>query len=193
LIQTSTCQLDPSQYGFENEIEIWAARTHGDSQAVSTIGQSKKGTAKFGCYSLELVVDLAGGHKSKSKGEAYVDINRFPPSGITAPINLEGIQITAWVYMPNAAVGDRNNPNGVQVFVKDQNGKGEYGSWFDSLDYTDRWIPIRLIPSKEPPQNGFMDNGFDPTKIVEVGIKIGAGANSTATYAGPIYVDGVNW
>ena len=34
-----------------------------------------------------------------------------------------------------------------------------------------------------------MDAGFDPTKIISVGVKVGAGTGSTAVYNGPVYAD----
>jgi hypothetical protein len=38
-----------------------------------------------------------------------------------------------------------------------------------------------------------MEPGFDPSQIIAVGLKLGAGGGSTAVYQGPIYVDAVNW
>lgn len=188
------CPPDSSRYGFESADIFWVAQTYEDSQAVTAVGQSDKKKAKFGCYSLKLTVDLAGGHKNKSKGEAYVDMQFFPPPGVEAPVDLEGVPITVWVYVPGDAAGDPSKPNGVQVFVKDKSGKNEYGSWFNLLDhYTDKWIPTKLTPSKQTPPMGDMDEGFDPSEIIVVGVKIGAGTNSMETYSGLIYVDGVTW
>lgn len=190
---TPTCPLDSSKYGFEEKDVFWVAQTYEDSQAVTSVAQSERKMARFGCYSLKLSVDLVGGHNNKSKGETYVDMRYFAPAGVRAPVNLAGVEITAWVFVPGAAAGDPSKPNGVQVFVKDESFKNEYGTWFNLPGYTDRWIPIRLTPSKTPPPDGFMNPGFDPAKIIVVGVKIGAGTNSTTTYSGPIYVDGVNW
>ena len=187
------CKFDPSKYGFESSDILWVVQTFGDSQAVNALARSDKGFAKFGCYSLRLAVDLVGGDENKSKGEAYVDMRFFPPTGMEAPLNLEGVPITVWVYVPGSAAGDPSKPNGVQVFVKDKNWKNEYGTWLDLPNYTDKWIPITLTPSRQQPPMGYMDEGFDPSAIIAVGVKIGAGTPSTATYQGPIYVDGVNW
>jgi hypothetical protein len=172
---------------------FWVPQTYEDSQAIVAAERSERNTARFGCYSLRLTVDLAGGHENKSKGEAYVDMVWFPPTGVEAPVNLEGVPITIWVYVPTAAAGDPDRPNGVQVFVKDQGSLNEYGGWFNLPGYTDKWIPLGLTPSTQPPPMGYMDTGFDPSNIILVGVKIGAGTNSTATYRGPIYVDGVSW
>ena len=192
-IPLPTCPPDNSKYGFESADVFWIPQTYIDSQAVTAVAQSESGMSEFGCYSLQLAVDLVGGHANKSKGEAFVDMRYFAPPGIKAPINLEGVEITVWIYAPRASAGDRSKPNGVQVFVKDENFKNEYGTWFNISEYTDKWIPVRLTPSKIPPIDGFMDPGFDPSRIVIVGVKIGTGTNSTSTYSGMIYVDGVDW
>jgi len=193
LTPTPTCPPDSSKYGFESVDVFWVKQTYIDSQAVTAVAQSKRGMAKFGCYSLQLTVDLVSGHENKSKGEAYVDMRFFAPTGVNVPVNLEGVRITAWVYVPGDAAGDPESPNGVQIFVKDNTvkSKSEYATWFNLRDYTDRWIRISLSPSREAPPDGYMDSGFDPTKIIIIGIKIGTGKNSI--YRGPIYIDGVNW
>ncbi len=186
------CSLDSSRYGFESSDIFWVAQTWEDSQAVTAVDRSDK-EAKFGCYSMKLTVDLIGGDEKKGKGEAYVDMRYFPPMGVKAPVNLENVPITIWVYVPAGAAGESDRPNGVQVFVKDQNWKNEYGTWFNLPNYTDRWVPISLTPSRQKPLMGYIDEGFDPSKIVVVGVKIGAGKDSKAIFKGPIYVDGVNW
>jgi uncharacterized repeat protein (TIGR02543 family) len=185
---------DPSKYGFESSDVFWAAQTSGDSQAVTAVARSDTGFAKIGSYSLKLAVDLVGGDGNKSKGEAYVDMVAHPPRGTQAPINLEGVRISVWVYIPKEALGDTDKPNGIQVFVKDNDWRSEYGTWQNiTSDTVDKWYEVTLTPSRSAPQDGFMTPGFDPTQIRAVGVKIGAGTNSTATYQGAIYVDGVNW
>jgi serine/threonine protein kinase len=190
LVSATPCPLDSSKYGFEQSTEKWVKQIFQDSQAVAAVKQSKE-RAKFGCYSLELTVDLIGNDPQQSKGEAFVDL--ISPPSINAPVNLEGVEITIWAYVPRKAAGDSNHPSGIQVFVKDREKRSEYGSWLNLTGNTDKWVPVRLTPSKEMPPDGHKDQGFDPTNLVAVGLKISAGTNSTATYSGPIYVDGVSW
>ncbi len=192
---TATCpEDDSSKYGFELELADvpWVVQTYIGSQAITEVAQSGE-MARFGCYSLKATVDLVGGHENKSNGETFVDLSFFPPTGVQAPVNLEGVPITVSVYVPRDAAGDSGRPNGIQVFVKDKNFASEYGAWFDLSDSTDRWVSISLVPMRETPPSGFMENGFDPSNIVIVGIKIGVGSDSIATYRGPIYIDGINW
>lgn len=193
LIQS--CSPDSSKYGFEEKEGIsWLAQTASDTKAVTAIEQSEKRRAKFGCYSLKLTVDLAAKHPTKSKGEAYVNLPRISSSGAKAGIDLQDVEISSWVYVPIRVAGDRKRPNGLQVFVKDTNGKSQYGSWFDLLGSANKWVRVSLTPSPERPTGGHIDHGFDPTRIAVVGVKIGVGDNSRmAPYRGSIYVDGVNW
>jgi hypothetical protein len=161
------------------------AQTYTDTQAVTAVGQSDRHMAKLGCYSLELTVDLVGGHENKSRGEAYIDMK--------TAVDLEDVPIAAWVYVPEGAGGDSSTPNGVQLFVKDHNWRSEYGAWFDIPGNTNEWIELGLTPSRHPPPMGDMEEEFDPGNVVAVGVRIGTGSGSAATYSGPIYVDGVNW
>jgi hypothetical protein len=175
--------VDSSRYGFEEGTMGWVRQVYETDQGVTAIEQSAD-KAKF-CHSLKMTVDLEGGHANKSRGEAYVEIN---------PQNLENKPITVWVYVPREALGDPEKPNGIQVFVKDKDWKGEYGTWWNIGSATaDRWQQVTLTPSRSAPPNGYMEPEFDPTQIRVVGVKIAIGEGSTAKYSGPIYIDAVDW
>ena len=176
--------VDPSKYGFEEGPMGWVPQTYETDQGITAVAQSAD-QAKFCKNSLMLTADLEGGHANRSKGEAYVEI----------PIqNLEGKPITVWVYVPQEALGDPQKPNGIQVFVKDRNFKGEYGTWWNITPAkVDAWFQVTLVPSTTAPPDGYMAPGFDPTLIGAVGVKVAIGEGSTAEYRGPIYVDGVDW
>lgn len=175
----------------------WYHQTFTDSQAVTAVAQSAD-YAKFCGHSLKLTIDLVAKHENKSKGEALVDVQVFDrQKGENVPIDLDGKTITAWVYGLTGAKGDRNSPNGVQVFVKDRNHNSQYGAWLD-IPIENDWFTVKLTPSKTPSEgvSTFITKPgteFDPTQIIIVGFKIGAGGESNATYNQPIYVDGVNW
>jgi hypothetical protein len=172
-----------SRYGFEEGTTGWVRQVYETDQGVTAVEQSAD-EAKF-CHSLEMTVDLEGGHTNKSRGEAYVEIN---------PQNLENKPITVWVYVPREALGDPEKPNGIQVFVKDKDWRGEYGIWWNITPaIVDSWQQVTLTPSRSAPPDGYMEPGFDPTQIGAVGVKIAIGEGSTAKYRGPIYVDAVDW
>lgn len=178
--------VDQSRYGFETGIMGWTNETYTDSQGIISIAQSSD-RAKFGRHSLKLTVDLEGSHANRSQGEAYVEI---------AAQNLNNKPITAWVYVPQGFVGERQKPNGIQIFVKDtdKNWRAEYGTWWDITPArVDTWQQITLTPSTTLLPNGYMEPGFDPTQIRAVGVRVAIGQGSKATYRGPIYIDAVNW
>jgi hypothetical protein len=116
------------------------------------------------------------------------------PAGITtpAPYNLTSVAITCRVYAPPGSAGARNSPNGFQVFIEDENFKSEYGTWENiTPEREGTWFPVILTPGTQRPPDGWIDEGFDPTRIILLGVKIGAGGQSTdqIRYAGPVYVD----
>jgi len=198
-VASCSAEADTSKYGFEKADDLfWVAQKEGDSQAITAVSQSTRGQAKVGCYALALLVELLSGHPNKSKGEAYVDFAQSAPPQTNVPADLENAQIKVWVFVPKEAAGPAKTPNGLQVFVEDEGYKREYGSWFklqgeNGEDYTGRWVPITLMPSKKAPLRGFMAQDFEPKKIAKVGVKIAAADGSKAEFRGFIYVDGVDW
>jgi hypothetical protein len=49
-----------------------------------------------------------------------------------------------------------------------------------------------LTPSRTNPPDGHTDDGFDPTRIMIVGIKLGAGTGSQVPFEGTCYLDAVS-
>jgi hypothetical protein len=185
------CPPDSSKYGFEAARTSWVPQTYVDSQAVTAVGRSERDMAKVGCYSLQITVDLIGGDAHRSKGEAWVDMLEHSPEGQSTPKDLTGHTISAWVYAPPGAGGDKSRPNGFQIFAKDAQSRNEYGPWYNVVE--GMWVQVALTVSAAAPEGGFKDPEFDPGQISIIGIKIGAGGGSTARYQGVIYVDAVDW
>jgi uncharacterized protein YraI len=195
---TQTAPPSP-KYSFESGTMGWEPqRGASDTGAVTAVAQSSDQT-RHGRPSLELTVDLIGGnHPTNSKGEAFVDMGHNLPSGITtpAPYDLTGRMITCWVYAPPGSAGDAGSLNGFQVFVKDTDFNSEYGTWENITPQREgTWFQIALTPSTETPPGGYKDLEFNPTRIILLGVKIGAGGQSTdqMRYAGPVYVDTCDW
>lgn len=176
--------IDPTRFGFENGNMGWIVQTYPDSQGVTHAVQSTE-QAKICKHSLKLTLDLEGSHKNRSKGEVFVDI----------PIqDFGGKSLSVWVYVPKAAVGPITHPNGVQVFVKDNQNKSEYGVWWEiTASKVDSWQRVTLTPGTTAPEGGSMEDGFDPTHIKYVGVKFATGEASKNKYSGPVYVDGFDW
>jgi hypothetical protein len=180
----------PSKWDFESEVEGWQHQTYPDSQAVIAVEQSSL-RARSGFYSLAMITDLIGGHISRTQGEAFVDLIADPPPGVTAPVNLEGVEVTCWVYAPTCAMGDPEHPNTIQLFVKDESAESEYAAPVDVI--SGAWFQISLTPSKIKPLGDSMDDGFDPNSITLVGVRIKAPEGSSQRYRGKVYIDACGW
>jgi hypothetical protein len=182
----AAAQTNGVRYGFEEQPLTWKRQYQGDSAGVASVARSTD-QARTGSFSLKLLMDLDGDDlKKRSKGEVFVEIEQQ---------NLEGKEISVWVYVPDwEAIGDPSKPNGIQVFAKDVNWNGEYGTWWN-IEGEDigKWRKYILIPSKQEPEGGYMAEGFDPTQIRSIGLKIGVGGGSKAKYGGAIYIDDVDW
>jgi uncharacterized repeat protein (TIGR02543 family) len=172
---------DTARYSFETDVQGWVAQTYVDSQAITNVARDTT-RAKYGSASLRCTVDLRGGHANYSKGETYVDLQ-------TAQ-NLSNATVTLWVWIPPEAVADP--PNGIQVFFKDSNWRSKYSSWKNIGNDipTNEWVQITINLATE--QWGYDENA-NLNQVRIVGVKIGAGGQSTATFSGYIWIDSVNW
>jgi hypothetical protein len=180
----------------------WKPQTFENSQAITQVAVTETEPYQ-GTGSLEMTVDLAGGHPNKSSGEVIVDLRYHPPvcdppNCISTPANFEGIPITARVRAPAGSHGDPDKPNGFQLFVKsleisngNENWWSFYGKWENIQE--NEWMTVTVTPGWTAPPGGAMDPGFDPTQIVAIGLKIGAGDGSSETFAGKAWLDEIDW
>jgi hypothetical protein len=182
-----------SKYSFENALNGWIPQTFPNAMACIKASQSDE-KAKDGQYSLKLDMDLIGGDEHKNQGEAWVDMRNFPPLNATSqfqPIDLTNYTITMWVYAPSGSIGNNSKPNGFQVFVKDINYKSNYSSWTNVME--NQWVELSLTVSASAEENGYVNQGFDPSQIIIIGIKMGSGGGSTSAFQGSVYIDKVDW
>ena len=68
-----------------------------------------------------------------------------------------------------------------------------YGTWYNLTGRSGSWFEITLKPSTETPKWGYTEPEFDPTQIVVIGIKIGIGTGSSASFRGSMFVDNIDW
>lgn len=136
-------------------------------------------------------VNLNGGTADRREGEVYVDLRFHPPQNVLAPVNLSGKTIHVWVFAPAGLAGPAKNPNGIRIFVKDSGWRSEYGTWVHVTP--GRWVRLTLTPSTTTPPHGYRSPGFDPQKIIALGVSVAAGAHSTAHYRGGLEIDDVSW
>jgi hypothetical protein len=173
----------PGVYGFEQGAEGWT--TTGGCIAAR---QSKERT-KSGQFALELAMQLGSAER---QGEAWVDMRKSRPPGVgDVPLNLDGHTVRAYVYAPRGAKGDSRRPNGFQLFVKDDEWRAAYGPWQNVIE--EEWVRIELEVGAPAAPGGFVAAGFDPGKIIAVGVKLGLPPDAPAAFSGSVYLDAVDW
>ena len=174
---------------FDANDEFFQVQTYHDSMAATNVlrvtGAPSNAT---GCLAIDL--NLVGGHTNWSQGEILHDLLWYPPSNTIAPLNLFGKRVSAWVFCPDGSSGSEDRPNFVTLFCKDANWKTFNGTLEHAV--TGYWTCVSMTPGTNAPMHGWMDPGFDPTQIRQVGIKIGTDASSTTAYRGRVYVDGIS-
>ncbi|MCX7956891.1 MAG: hypothetical protein N2643_03225 [Endomicrobia bacterium] len=189
---------DAAKYNFETTAQGWQAQTWIDSQGITAVARDTT-KSKNGSASLKCTVNLQGGDEQtlpNTKGEAWVDMQNNPPAGVTVPVNLSNATVSVWVFLPAEAAGDPQKPNGIQIFFKDNTWKNRYSSWknIGNPPYglaTDSWVEVTVNCATET--WAYDESGFDMTKVRAIGVKIGTGGGSTATFSGNIWIDSVNW
>jgi hypothetical protein len=169
-------------FGFDEGIMGWIPESRGDTRAVVAVAH-QAGATEGGTSALRLDVDLAGGDPVRSKGEAWGELAQ--------PRDLRDRQLVATLYAPAEARGDPSAPNGFQLFVKDDAHRALYGTY--TRVRPGQWMAVELTVSDAAPAGGWMKEGFDPSRIVAVGVKIAAAGGSTARYRGPVYLDALDW
>ncbi len=174
------------RYGFEPNKEGWEALSYPELTGIVSVAQSTN-AALEGTHSLRLNVSIAGA-TNRQKGVAKVDMIWFPPPSVRAPFNLDGSNIHAYVWCPPGSESTNpSQPNEVKLYVKSgTNYLAEFGA--PSLIRNGMWVKVSLTPSTNSPDGGYMQDGFSPTNIVELGVSIEMG-----NYQGPLYLDNVGF
>ncbi len=169
------------RYTFESGVMGWVAQDASGTRGCVAVQSSTGQHHGAGVRSLEMTLAINGSDPTTSRGEALAEL--------AGPLDLHAATIKAWIYAPPGSSGPTDNPNGVQLFIKDSSYRSRYSTWRKVVP--GEWFQVQLPVSGSGA--GFVDAGFDPTKIVMVGVKFAAGGGSAAKYRGPIYVDDVEW
>lgn len=92
--------------------------------------------------------------------------------------------------MPCGFVGESERPNGIQIFVKDDQWRSQYSTWENATRCG--IFTIDFAPTVGGDDAAFTDPGFDPTRVRIIGIKFGIGDGSEAAFRGEFEVLEVN-
>jgi len=183
-------------WDFETGTEGWNHyETYTPSLAVIDV-QPSTFQARSGNASLAMIVNLVSGHANYNKGVAYIDLEKHPPAGTTAPVDLSCKPVSCWLYVPACGLGDPAEPNYVRLRVKDQNGRSVYSAYTPVV--RNQWFEIGLRPSTMAPYEGSIIAGFDPRRIVRMEVEFGACRPETTCsqgiiYRGKVYLDACGW
>ncbi len=167
-------------FDFETGTEGWVSSTSpGESgiHAVTTTTQAYSNQ-----HSLALSTHLD-----------YANTNlRAGVVSVMCPDNMNGQSVEAWVRPATGMTGDPSRPNGIQLFAKDQNYKSQMSVWknIGTEIPENQWTKLVLIPTATTNQTiGDSDAGFDPERILLIGVKLGVGGYSAVSVLSTCSVD----
>lgn len=156
----------------------WRAQDYGDSLGVTDVVHEASG--------LVLRCDLRGGTTNKSSGEIVLDLRYVAGLEPVIPLNMTGMTGEVVLDISENFVTDSHAPSGVQILFKDASWRSQYSSW-ENVTGSGRLTVRHAVSSSEPP-GGYMDAGFDPTRIRSIGVKLGMNSQSTRRFSGNIQV-----
>jgi hypothetical protein len=150
-----------------NENADWQPQDYFDSQGITDV--------KFEAGILNLTAHLIGGDPNLQKGEVWLDLRYFPVLEGKVPIDMSQRTITVEAEVPPEFSGNPNKPNGLQVFVKQNDTKWtpKYGDWVNINSSSSKYVAT-LKPTL--------------SNIIIIGVKFAIGDNSAATFSGQLYV-----
>jgi parallel beta-helix repeat protein len=191
------------------ERTAWEAETHSSTRGVKATRISTAGAYSGSCaLALDMQLDNTpqGQAQGRTQGEAWVNLVERPPFScppaacVEGPVNLEGQMVSARVFVPGGfPLGSGAAISGIQLLFKSKDGdnyRSFYGPW-RSLTAADQdtWIEVSAVPARSAPLGGWMDAGFDPSKVRLLGVKIALydSAPIPTQWEGELRLDHVTW
>ena len=131
-------------------------------------------------------VNLQEQSSTQNEGEIYFDVRSDVPGLFwNEPMNLTSRSLCMLMEIPEAMLGSPSNPNGARLFVEDANENMQYGTWVN-LKESEKWYCLELTPTFGGVPMGYTDEGFDPSKIVKIGISLAAPKGSGTNFQGDV-------
>jgi len=121
----------------------------------------------------------------EEKGEIICSL--YPVGGQMIPLigNFQGATIKAKVFVPTGGLGSPDAPSGFQLILKSRPGYKNYYSYWENVPEERRWFGV----SATPPVGGWVDAGFDASRVLMVGVKMGLSSDATREFRGEILID----
>ena len=137
-----------------------------------------------------------GRSEDNAKGEIYIDFRCIPEFECGLPVDLSETTVKVLLEVPEGFAGEEQTPSGIQIFGKceGEDEPSQYSSWRNiSLWKHEDVIEIQHRFSTAEPKYGFMSPGFDPRRMIKIGVKFAMGGGSKHSYKGPVYVNQVSF
>ncbi|MFC1480038.1 hypothetical protein ACFL5Y_01165 [Candidatus Omnitrophota bacterium] len=137
---------------------------------------------------LVLNVDISSTGVAPKEGEIFFDVRKDVP-GLSweRPINLTSRPVKMLIKVPEGLVGRADTPNGARIFVEDEKANLQYGTWVN-LKEANKWYQLELTPTFGEVPMGYTHPGFDPSKIVKIGVNIATQRGSDTDFLGEVRV-----
>ena len=184
------------RYDFDTGKMGWRPQAESGFHAIRYVDHnSDADSANTGNHSLVANVKLIGGDANLDEGEVLVNMVQTPLEGITAPVNMENVEIHMWVLIPENVIKE-DKVGGVQLFVKDVQWKSLYGNYVDlgpsaKIGF---WFPLTLSPGRgTPPRGGYRDPEFNPREVMAIGLRVDSCGEEGCVLEGNIFIDSVSW
>jgi nitrate reductase NapE component len=178
------------QYGFDSWLEGWAPTTNTTMQAITNVVQSPATNAAWfgeGANSLRIECDIRT-NANKNLGRVSVDLRKDLGFSIPVPANLSNLLFRYKMIWPTGGNGARGT-NRYRLFTADVSGQYQYYGWYNVGTnglYTDAGFYVSAT-------NGTEDAGYDPCRIVSVGMDVAPGVGSTGVYNGPVFIESIQF
>jgi hypothetical protein len=125
----------------------------------------------------------------------FDDIEQSVVLFITTPTDhqdMTGRKMEVRVKLGEGLTDDASNPGGAQPFAK---GGPDYvwaeGGWQNlGPEQAGAWVVAQIV-FEEPGNMTAFDMGYDPTQVMEFGVKIGTGSLATDYHEATVYIDAI--
>jgi len=138
----------------------------------------------------EIDAEFKAGSVINNDGEVFMDFRYdMPGYDYEGPLNLTGKTLTFKVKVPAGFTGEAGGKSWAQVYVKDEEYDYQYGPAV-TLNNGDTWYTVTLTPQFGEIAAGSSKTSanFDPTRIINIGVKFSCGEGSNVDFSGEIYL-----
>ena len=133
--------------------------------------------------------NISSSSSSNNSGEVFLDFRYdLPEYEYNGPLNLLGRELKFRVKAPEGFIGDPDHVSWAQVYVKDEEYDYQYGQYANIYN-ADGWYMVTLTPQYGDVEGGKTSPDFDPTRIVNIGIKFSCTPGSEVDYRGNLFIE----